>query len=242
MRQGIRLRCRRWTCPGCRTWLVREWAGHLASVFRMPPWDIWTGPEAGDMPLPRCYWRGWAKGCDKITKYIARHRGQYVRISLAHGRALIIATVPFPKGKRLDINATAEMVQTIAAIEVPKKKPDRFVPIVTSTGWRPPPSPKTGEHTATGWTNCRDDSHRVLRALGVDVVEDLPRRDPPRHRWAYPSHWTEEQSQWADYWAMTGILPDGFKTGDLPPDPGPTLAASASIDPPPDDWEALPAE
>jgi|GEM_PF-4653414 len=222
---GITLRCRRWTCEGCRPHMMGEWARHLNRVFWMPPLAIWSGPaDTLEMPRAAFQWRGPLDQCDRIAKYVARHDGQYARIAAPDDTALVVATVPFPRANRVTDFTTAEMVAAILAITPPAKGGDRrFRPITTSRGWKLPAPAKTGQWERLESFKNPEQSNAVLAAMGVSVRRAESRRE--WYEYSFPANWDKRHRKLAALWAAAETYPPGMIPGHPPPDPGPILAA-----------------
>lgn len=220
-------RCRCWKCPACRPGERFDWAQHAHNIFRWSYGDftelfVWRGPQV------------WFEKNGRKT--VNKYDGQYIRVSLGGGLALVVTTVEIKDSVPItDLEAHKQVIAAIAACDPPKSVPNGYQPVRTSKcgPWRKPPHVSSGEwFDMSSSDENQEETERYLLLFGITRMES--KRDAVKY--SFPVTWDEDTRRyWSDWsnndkrhaflWARAQMFPEDWRPGLQVPDPQPLIDA-----------------
>jgi hypothetical protein len=176
---SLQVSCRRWSCPECARRQRCRWLMHFMLIF-----ELQTTLYGEHITAKQLHYR---------TQYIRAQRGDYLAITQADGRILLIANCEFPDGRVVTAMEAADLVaQALQNLDTAKRRP-----ISTSKAWSLRDERKEADYVRRGAAPRGRFAlvvHRLRRAqLDPDV---RPTDRGARADWLFPGSWPAEQIEW----------------------------------------------
>jgi hypothetical protein len=179
-RVGLALRadCRRYDCPACGPRRLFRWLSHFLLIFELQT-SLYAAHIASEQ-------------FRALREYIRRNAGDYLAITQADGRILLIANGGFPSSRLVTpLEAADRTAKALQSLDARKK------PIRTSRVWALPDYGEQSDYVRRGaapkgrFPLVLERLRRSKLETSVDRAEHGARAD-----WLFPAEWIQEQIEW----------------------------------------------
>jgi hypothetical protein len=179
-RVGLALRadCRRYDCPACGPRRLFRWLSHFLSIFELQA-SMYAAHIASEQ-------------FRALREYIRRNAGDYLAITQADGRILLIANGGFPSSRLVSpLEAADWTAKALQSLDARKK------PIRTSRAWALPDYGEQSDYVRRG-AAPKGRFPLVLERLRRSKLETFVDRAEhgARADWLFPAEWIPEQIEW----------------------------------------------